>query len=152
MEAAAEQSVVDTKRLLLICAGRVVCAIANKLLNNAHTKINTRISARVSRSYALRSFSAHAKLDLPTSERRDVKHQIMRLSTSELFGMSAVWQPVATACNMLGASLQLGAQSFVLLNVLRGQRNGALLACLTLVAEMMPIFRLFHLRNSLQSE
>ena len=143
-QAAVETGEVDARHVLLVCVGRVACTFATKVLSEVRDKASTNINKRLLRAQSLRSFRAMAMLDVPTSERQDLQQEIRNYSRGDIFGMSTLWNGVHSTLNIVSTSVQLGAQSFILWNVVKRQAKGAaILAAVPFVSQVVSVFRMF---------
>ena len=138
METVIETRTIDTQHLLLICAGRLACTLSQIALKNLEIKAENTLSARIRRQFSQHHFRAHARLDLPTYARTDVQ-SALEASTDDYFGRTVVWQTLRRTMEVVRAAAQLAAEAVVLVDVLKGQRDGLLLAGVTMVAETVPL-------------
>ena len=134
MEGAVATRTVDTELLLGICAGRIACTIASMVLGHVRERAQKKLNARIRRWYALHSFHARARLDLPTYAQSSVQRQVSDASDN-MWGQTVVWQTLELATDIVSAATQLVASSAVLFQVLKDQPDGAVLATLTLFGE-----------------
>ncbi len=127
---------VDKSRLFHVCMGRIVCSVVSMLLARARRRVETPLNARIRRWYALHSFRARARLDLPTYGQSAVQRQLSDASEN-MWGQTVVWQTLELVTDIVSAAAQLLASVVVLLQVLTasGQSDGVVLAGLTLFAE-----------------
>ncbi|KAI0716185.1 P-loop containing nucleoside triphosphate hydrolase protein [Cerioporus squamosus] len=142
MEVAIETRTIDTHQLLLICAGRLACTFARLVLYNTLTKAENTLNARIRRWFSLHQFRACARLDLPTYGRTEVRSQLAA-SSDDYYGRTVVWQTLKMAMEIVSTTAQLVAESFVLVNALRGQTDGLLLAGVTMISETVPLLSQF---------
>ncbi|PIL27886.1 ATP-binding cassette transporter [Ganoderma sinense ZZ0214-1] len=107
------------------------------LLMHARRRVETPLNARIRRWYALHSFGARARLDLPTYGQSAVQRQLSDASDN-IWGQTVVWQTLELATDIVSAAAQLLASVVVLFQVLvaSGQGDGLVLAGLTLSGEM----------------
>ena len=141
MEKAVETGMVQPRRILFVCAARLVCTLATSTLYSVQARASDRINARVRRARALQSFADAARLDVPTSERPAYEQSRMTHAQECMFGTTLLWGTVHSMFDAVNSAVQVGAQSFVLLNVLRGQRDTALMGALPLVTELFSLAR-----------
>ena len=135
MQVAIDTRTVDKDQLLRICVGRIACSLATRVLWALDSRHITRpLQIRIRRLYDVRLFRARARLDLPTYEATSVQRQLDAAS-SEIAGRSVAFETLAMGLTLLRASVQLFAQVFVLVRVLHAQRDGILLAGLTLSSQ-----------------
>ncbi|RPD56250.1 HlyB/MsbA family ABC transporter [Lentinus tigrinus ALCF2SS1-7] len=143
MEGAIETRTIDTHGLLLICAGRLACTLVQLVLNNTSTKAENTLNARIRRWFSQHQFSAYARLDLPTYGRTEVQSKLAA-SADDYFGRTVVWQTLRMMMDIVSAVAQLGAEAYVLFNALKGQRDGLLLAGVTMISETVPLLSRFE--------
>ena len=133
-QVAIDTRTVDKARLFKICAGRIGCSLAEMVLYRIRKRVETPLNARIRRWYALHSFHARARLDLPTYAQSSVQRQVSDASDN-MWGQTVVWQTLELATDIVSAATQLIASSAVLFQVLKDQPDGAVLATLTLFGE-----------------
>ena len=135
-QVAIDTRTVDKSRLFHVCAGRILCSLVSMLLVRATRRVETPLNARIRRWYALHSFGARARLDLPTYGQAAVQRQLNDASDN-LWGQTVVWQTLELATDIVSAAAQLLASVVVLFQVLSasGQSDGLVLAGLTLFGE-----------------
>ena len=126
--------------LVSLCAGHLACTLATLALSGIKARARTALNTRVRRALTLRFFAARARVDVPTFARTDVQAHLAALM-GRRGNYNTLWQPVSTALGMLGAAAQLGTQAWVLIDALKGERDGAAMALLTLGAEVIPWLR-----------
>ncbi|EJF60391.1 hypothetical protein DICSQDRAFT_162011 [Dichomitus squalens LYAD-421 SS1] len=134
MQVAIDTRTIDKDRLVQISAGRIACSLGLRLMLVIKFRIEEPLIARIRRYYGVRLFHARARLDVPTYETTSVQRQLDEVS-SEAFGRTVAFETLQKAATFLRAGFQLTAQAFVLLQVLRGQRDGILLCALTLSSQ-----------------
>jgi hypothetical protein len=123
---------VDSKVLLQIAVGRIGCSLAVRLLGYASTRVTIPLNMRIKQFYSMHTFHAMARLDVPTFSDDLVQRQLEKaLPTNSR--SSIAWETVLTASHILTTFLQLISQLSVLLNALRSQDDGVLLASLCLI-------------------
>ena len=76
MDAAVKSGSLDLRRIISICVGRVACTIAQILLNAFRDRAQSTLDERVRRRFLLYAFIACARVDLPTSERTEVRRDL----------------------------------------------------------------------------
>ncbi|RPD64048.1 HlyB/MsbA family ABC transporter [Lentinus tigrinus ALCF2SS1-6] len=143
MEAALETGIVDSRRLLYVCAGRIGCTILSMVLRNVRTGAQRRLNRRIGRWFATQSFRAWARLDLPTFSSTQIQEQLI-VSGSVSYGHATIWQMLQSLTEIASRCAQLGAQTFVLLNALKGHQGGAFLTLVTLASEILPFMLQFR--------
>ncbi|KAI0716183.1 P-loop containing nucleoside triphosphate hydrolase protein [Cerioporus squamosus] len=145
-QSAIETRTVDKERLLRIAAGRIACTTAEFFFDRIQKKVEKPLNARIRRWWALHCFHAYARLDHPTYNKTEVKRQLQD-TTDDYYGQSVIWRTLELVTDIVSIVTRLVAQTLVLVQVLRGQPDGPLLAVLTLSAEAlvyaarMPIFQ-----------
>ncbi|KAF8060884.1 P-loop containing nucleoside triphosphate hydrolase protein [Lyophyllum atratum] len=127
VQSAVDRRVVDKRLLFEIAAGRLVCLFLARLLRYGKKRCVTPLNHRIKQHYAVHSFHAMARLDVPTFADDAVQRQLEQ-SVSPNSHTTIAWDTVATALYGLTTLLQLASQLSVLISVLRGQRDGPLLA------------------------
>ena len=145
-QAAVETRTVDKERLLRIAAGKLACTVAGFCFDRIRRVVERPLNAHIRRWWALHSFHAYARLDHPTYNKTEVKRQLQD-TTDDYYGQSVIWRTLELVSDIVSIVTRLVAQTLVLVQVLRGQPDGPLLAILALLAEAvvyavrMPIFR-----------
>ncbi|RPD54069.1 HlyB/MsbA family ABC transporter [Lentinus tigrinus ALCF2SS1-6] len=146
MEVALETGTVDSQRLLYVCAGRIGCTIVSMVLRNVRRSAQRRLNRRIGRWFATQSFRVWARLDVPTFSSTQVQNQLISGGVSA--GHTTIWQMLQSLTEIASRCAQLGAQTFVLLNALKGHQGGAFLTLVTLASEILPYvsqFRMFSM-------
>lgn len=139
MQVAIDTRTVDKDFLLRISLGRMGCAIANRLLSYAKSRIAYPLRARLKQHYSVHLFYARARLDLPTFEDPAVQRQLEEASSSSSSGIA--WDTFTMASAVSTMAIQIVSQISVLMDVLKGQPDGPLLAAISL---SQSIFEWFH--------
>ena len=148
MEVAIETGEVDAQRVFLMCAGRIACTFAMRVLSKVRDNASKNINKRLLRAQALRSFRTMAILDVPTSEQPEIQQEIRNHSHGDVIGMSALWSGVYSTLNIISTSVRLGAESFILWNVVKGHAKSAvLLAAVPFLSQVISIFRMVGWRS-----
>ncbi|KAG6816268.1 hypothetical protein H0H87_007349 [Tephrocybe sp. NHM501043] len=88
------------------------------------------LNLRIKRFYAVHIFNAMGRLDVPTFDDDAVQRQLEQ-SVNPLSHSTIVWDTLETTLSGFTTLLQLTSQLSVLVNVLRDQRDGPLLAVLS---------------------
>ena len=131
---------------MFIAAGQLACTVASFFIDRIQRQVSDPLNARIRRWWALHCFHAHARLDYPTFTRSDVKRQLGGI-TENYWGQSVIWCTLELLADLISVFTRLIAQALVLVQVLRGQHDGPLLAVLTLASEglvhaaNLPIFK-----------
>ncbi|KAJ6573835.1 P-loop containing nucleoside triphosphate hydrolase protein [Mycena vulgaris] len=126
---AVENRSVDRHLLLQVAASRLICAAATRLLNHGQGLLYRPLNERIRQHYAVQSFQARARLDVPTYSDSAVQRQLDDSSTSSR--TSVAWNNVLTTLQLFATGIELVSQFSVLINMLRDQRDGPLLATLS---------------------
>ncbi len=134
MQIAIDTRTVEKDDLFRICAGRIICGLAVRLMYAVETWTRRPLTARIKRYYSVELFHARARLDLPTYESTSIQRQLDEAS-QDTFNRTVAWETLDTVLIISRAGMQLVAQTFVLWEVLREQRDGVLLAFLTLSSQ-----------------
>lgn len=129
MQTAVENRSVDRHLLIQVAASRLLCAAINRLLLHAQSRLYTPLNERIRQHYAVQTFRARARLDVPTYADSAIQRQLDNSSTSSR--TSIAWNNVLTTLHLMSTGIELVSQFSVLLNMLRDQRDGPLLATLS---------------------
>ncbi len=130
---------VDKMTFFRVCAGLILSDVANSILVWARKRIETPLNARIRRWYSLHSFRARVRLDLPTYGEAAIRQKLSDASDNP-WGKTVAWQPLELVTSILSATAQLLASVIVLLRILNGQRDVAVLVGLTLCTEIFYWF------------
>ncbi|TFK85027.1 HlyB/MsbA family ABC transporter [Polyporus arcularius HHB13444] len=133
LEVALTTGNVDTRRLLHICASRILCNVASMILESIRARARNTLNKKIRRWFALHAFRAYARLDVPTFDRREVRVKLA--ATSDDYGQTVVWQTLKLATENASLCTQFSAQAFVLLRALQGNQVGRFLAVVALLSE-----------------
>ena len=114
--------------------GHFACSIASYLLSQAQEAVEPPLNGMIRRWWAVHSFHAHSRLDVPTFEQRHVRRELER-TLDGFAGRAAIWEVLTLINRIISTLTQLLAQVVVLYHVLRFQRDGMLLGVMTLFAE-----------------
>ena len=148
MQIAIDTRTVDKDRLFRICVGRISCSVVGHLISTLNTHVVQQpLKTRIRRWYDVRLFRARARLDVPTYETTSVQRQLDEVSASGAFGRGLAQETIEMIVNTLRAMIQICTQVLVLMNVLGNQRDGMLLAGLTLSSQTvhwMSALRVFE--------
>ncbi|KAI0716184.1 HlyB/MsbA family ABC transporter [Cerioporus squamosus] len=135
LEVALKTGNVDTRRLLQICASRILCTVVSMILQSIRARARNTLNMRIRRWFALHAFRAFARLDVPTFTRREVQTKLS--AASDDYGQTVMWQTLRMATENASLCTQFSAQAFVLLKALQGHRGGRFLALIALVSETL---------------
>ncbi|KAJ7222601.1 P-loop containing nucleoside triphosphate hydrolase protein, partial [Mycena pura] len=109
---AVQHRTVDRHVLFKVAASRLICSAVSRLLRFGEGLLYRPLNERILRHYAVQSFRARARLDVPTYSDSAILRQLDNSSTSSR--TSVAWTNFSVLVNMLGA-----------------QRDGPLLATLS---------------------
>ncbi|KAJ7102576.1 P-loop containing nucleoside triphosphate hydrolase protein [Mycena belliarum] len=126
---AIEKRSVDRHVLFQVATSRLVCAAVSRLLNFAQAQLYRPLNERIKQHYAVKSFHARARLDVPTYADASTQRQLDNSSTSSR--TSIAWNNVLATLHLSSTGIELVSQFSVLFNMLRDQRDGPLLATLS---------------------
>ncbi|TEB38531.1 HlyB/MsbA family ABC transporter [Coprinellus micaceus] len=130
VEIAVEKRTVDKEFLIRIAVGRCLTVFSIRLFTYVQEHVQVPLNMRIKRYYALRTFWAMARLDVPTFE-DDVVQQQLQQSVSHSTRTSIAWDVVSTFLKIGSSAMRLIAQVTVLAGVLSEQRDASLLLLLT---------------------
>ncbi|KAI0353204.1 P-loop containing nucleoside triphosphate hydrolase protein [Trametes cingulata] len=146
MQVAIDTRSVNKDRLFYICAARVACTIARRLIEYASERVQTSLMWRIRAWYDAHIFRARARLDLPTYETTALQRQLDEVTPAGYFVPPVAWETLQMMSGFLRAGTQAGSQVWVLYRALRAQRDGLLLAGLTLTSHTLEwLSRVGHL-------
>jgi hypothetical protein len=124
-----ENRTVETDILLEIAAGRMMAATATRVLKYTQKRLGMRLNWRIRAFYSVHIFGSMARLDVPTFNDPVIQQQLEdAFSTSG--HSSAAWDTITAASHISSLVLELTSRLLVLIDVLRNQRDGPLLAFL----------------------
>jgi hypothetical protein len=124
-----EKRTVETDILLEIAAGRMMAATATRVLKYAQRRLGMRLNWRIRAFYSVHIFRSMARLDVPTFNDPVVQQQLEDAISSS-GNSSAAWDTITAASHIASLALELASRLLVLIDVLRNQRDGPLLAFL----------------------
>ncbi|KAI0743363.1 hypothetical protein C8Q80DRAFT_1106739 [Daedaleopsis nitida] len=134
LQVAIDTRTVDKTELLRICTARLACSLACRVLKIVMAQVQKPLIHRTRRRFEVLLFYARARLDLPTYESTNIRRQLDDAS-QEFLGRSVAWQALEKIVIVIRTGLQLTAQTAVLWEVLSHQRDGILLAILSLSSQ-----------------
>lgn len=105
----------------------MVCSLATRTLRYAQQRIATPLHLHIKAYYSVHIFHAMARLDVPTFEDPAVQRQI-ELSLPKHAHSSTAFDAVTATTRVITTAIQLISQFMILLNVLKDQPDGPLLA------------------------
>ena len=124
-----EKRTVDKNFLLNVAAGRVACAIVERLLQYSKYCVSYQLNIATKEYYSHHIFHAMARLDLPTFEDPAIQRQL-ESAWSTSWRSSVAWDTIRVISGILATVIRLLSQVSVLISVLRLQQDGPLLALL----------------------
>ncbi|KAF9456687.1 P-loop containing nucleoside triphosphate hydrolase protein [Collybia nuda] len=130
VQTAVDERKVDKNILLQVAAGRFACSVLTRILRYGKQKIAIPLNSRIKHFYSVHIFHAMARLDVPTFDDAAVQRQLEQSFPPDSRS-SVAWDTVVMTLHIFSTVLQLGSQLSVLNGVLRGQRDGILLAVLS---------------------
>ncbi|KAI0045399.1 P-loop containing nucleoside triphosphate hydrolase protein [Auriscalpium vulgare] len=130
VQIAVDERTVDKHLLFKVAGGRVVCAVAERCAVYFQVKISATLNGRMKRHFSAHIFHSMARLDVPTFEDPVVSQQIA--SSVPTNHMNVAWSAITGVSHTATSGLRLVTQALVLLSVLREQRDGPLLAAISL--------------------
>lgn len=143
VEVAVEKRTVDKDILLRVAGGRIACTLAERILQYCRSRITVPLNRSIKQYYSTHIFQAMARLDLPTFEDPAVQRQLESAWTTS-WKSSIAWETIEITTNMFMTSIRLLSQLSVLINILRDQRDGPLLAILSF---SQCLFQWFSMRG-----
>ncbi|KAJ7671929.1 P-loop containing nucleoside triphosphate hydrolase protein [Mycena rosella] len=129
VQTAVENRSVDRHLLIQVAASRLLCAAINRLLLHGQALLYRPLNEKIRQHYAVQTFQARARLDVPTYADSAVQRQLDNSSTSSR--TSIAWNNVLTTLHLVSTGIELVSQFSVLISMLRDQRDGPLLATLS---------------------
>ncbi|KAI9062263.1 P-loop containing nucleoside triphosphate hydrolase protein [Trametes sanguinea] len=140
MQTAIDTRTVDKDHLFHICTGRIACTIALHLIRTANNVVERHLQTRIRRWTDAHLFRARARLDVPTFETTSVKRQLEDVSSNSDFMPPVPWATLQMLVGFVRAGTQVSAQVWVLAQALSVQRDGWLLAGLTMGSKSIGWF------------
>ncbi|KAJ7171705.1 P-loop containing nucleoside triphosphate hydrolase protein [Mycena crocata] len=129
VQTAVENRTVDVPVLMQVAASRLICSAITRLLRHGQGRLYKPLNERIRQHYAVQSFGARARLDVPTYSDSAVQRQLEHSVTSAR--TSIAWNNVVQTFHLFSTGVQLVSQFSVLVNMLRHQRDGPLLATMS---------------------
>ncbi|KAJ6569697.1 P-loop containing nucleoside triphosphate hydrolase protein [Mycena sp. CBHHK59/15] len=129
VQKAVEERTVDQHLLLQVAVSRLICSAISRLLRFAQGRLTRPLNERIRQFYAVHTFHALARLDVPTFADAAVQRQLDQSTASAR--TSIAWNNVVTALHLLSTGVELVSQLSVLIGMLKDQRDGPLLAILS---------------------
>ncbi|EIW65305.1 P-loop containing nucleoside triphosphate hydrolase protein [Trametes versicolor FP-101664 SS1] len=134
MQIAIDTRTVDKDHLMHICAGRIACTIATHLIKFLRDRIRSSLVWRIRQWSDAHIFRARARLDVPTYQLSSVQRQLDDITTSP-YMPPGVWRTIEMLSGFVRAATQATAQVAVLAQTLGGQKDGYMLAGLTMSSQ-----------------
>ena len=125
---------VDRALLFRMTAGTLACKFVERLLEYARLRVSQPLQARLNKHYAMHLFEARARLDVPTFDDPAIQRQID--SAASVNGQGVAWGTITMVSGLATTLLKVVTQVGVLAGVLKGQRDGILLAVLCMVPSL----------------
>ncbi|KAI0638774.1 P-loop containing nucleoside triphosphate hydrolase protein [Trametes polyzona] len=139
MQTAIDTRTVDKDHLFRICAGRIACTVGMHLVELLRGRVRSNLIWRIRQWVDELIFRARARLDVPTFETSSVQRQLEDVA-SEFFSGPVIWIVIETVSGTVRAATQTTAQVLVLAQALSAQRDGYLLAALTMTSQTLVWF------------
>lgn len=134
MQIAIDTRTVDKDHLIHICVGRIACTIANHVIKFLRNRLRSSLVWRIKHWSDAHIFRARARLDVPTYQLSSVQRQLDDITPS-LYMAPVAWRTIEMLSGFVRAATQATAQVAVLAQTLGGQKDGYLLAGLTLSSQ-----------------
>jgi hypothetical protein len=125
--------------LFQTAAGRAFCSAAQYFISFASGKVSQALNSRCRQFYSTRIFHAVARLDVPTWDDPAVTAHINALFTTGSHRTNT-WDTIATLVYTGSAFLRVLSQAAVMFGVLRGQKDGLLLALSSFSSDLLTYF------------
>ncbi|KAJ7724996.1 P-loop containing nucleoside triphosphate hydrolase protein [Mycena maculata] len=126
---AVESRSVDSHLLFKVAASRLICSAVTRLLHYGQAQLYRPLNVRIRQHYAVQTFHARARLDVPTYADAVVQRHLDNSATSSR--TSIAWNNVLKTIHLVSTGVELVSQFSVLITMLRNQRDGPLLAILS---------------------
>ncbi len=136
MQIAIDTRTVDKDHLIRICTGRIACTIATHLIKFIQSRLRSILVWRIRQWSDAHIFRARARLDVPTYQLSSVQRQLDDI-TPTFYMAPVVWRTIEMLSGCVRAATQATAQVVVLVQTLGGQKDGYLLAGLTMSSQTM---------------
>ncbi|KAJ7051170.1 P-loop containing nucleoside triphosphate hydrolase protein [Mycena amicta] len=125
---AVERRSIDRNILFKVAGSRLGCSMAARFLSYGANRLHRPLNERIRQYYSVQSFSARARLDVPTYSDASVLRQLDQSQTSSR--TSLAWNSVVETLRVFSTVVELVSQFSVLITMLHDQRDGVLLATL----------------------
>ncbi|EMD41302.1 hypothetical protein CERSUDRAFT_109898 [Gelatoporia subvermispora B] len=135
VQTAVETRTVDRQLLLRIAAGRIGTMTLQRFLRLCSSRAQVPLERRLKQHFTQHIFRARARLDLPTFDDPAVQRQLGGATPPG--GRTVAAQTLRMSTDLMSACVYVTSQLGVLVNVLREQEDGPLLAALMLGAAFL---------------
>ena len=129
----------DKQFLFRVAMGRMVCALVRRLATHLLSRTKLPLDQRIKAHYSAHIFEAYVRLDLPTFEDPLVRRQLEAAWGTR---SSVAWDAIQLVTEAFSTTVSLVSQLSVLRTVLRGQRDGLLIACLSFCSPLLSWMRI----------
>nr|GAT45585.1 ABC transporter related protein [Mycena chlorophos] len=119
---------IDRNVLFKVALSRLACSIVSRLLSLGSIRFQRPLNERIRQYYAVQSFKARTRLDVPTYSDSSILRQ---LDANQTGRTNLAWNSVVNTLDVLSTIVELVSQFSVLAAMLQGQRDGLLLASLS---------------------
>ncbi|KAF8807154.1 P-loop containing nucleoside triphosphate hydrolase protein [Phlegmacium glaucopus] len=130
VQVALDHRTVDTRLLVSVAVGAFASSLAGRILQHAKNRITSPLRLRIKQHYSVHIFYAMSRLDVPTFDDPAVQRQLQQAIPNHAHGGIA-FRAVTTTLRVFATAIQLLSQLSVLINLLKGQPDGFLLAILS---------------------
>lgn len=132
----------DYNLLFTIAAGRVACGVVTTVLHHLISAVSFPLNSRINQFYSVHLFHSMARLDVPTFDNDATQRQLQNVAQPATgFGpsgsSSVAWTTVRNILRIFSTAVQFIAQIGVVSHILMTQRDGHILAGLTLVCSLL---------------
>jgi hypothetical protein len=138
IQTAIDERTVDKKMLLYVSVGRMTCNLVAHILAHAKQRVEIPVKIRIKNYYSMHIFNSMARLDVPTFEDPLIQRRLEDATPDTIRRNSIAWETVRVLSGLGSTAVRLVSQLFVLVSVLRDQRDG-------------PIFAIVHFAQMLYS-
>ena len=128
----------DKALLTKFAIARAGIAVAKRLINHICSRCSFILDVRIRAHYSKHIFEAYCRLDVPTFDDPFTQAQ---LDTAEGGRVPVAWKLIQVLASTYSTIILLVSQLAVLYGVLREQRDGSLIALLSLVTPVLQFMR-----------
>lgn len=121
-----------------VATARIAIAVARRIVNYIKSRSSTILEQRIKTHYAGHIFDAYARLDLATIEDPLVLRQ---LETAAGGRTTVAWSTVQVIANSVSNVVLLVSQISVLYGVLKDQRDGRMIAFVSIISPLLQWIR-----------